>query len=103
MSNLKKIKEPKRARIGFYSAGLCTYWEQFEGLYNCLTGYNRFIEKKLSQWGEVYNFGMVDTEEKGRAAGEFFNKNNVDIVFLMQLPIIQVPVSCRYIRLIRHR
>ena len=56
MSNLKKIKEPKRARIGFYSAGLCTYWEQFEGLYNCLIGYNKFIEKKLSQWGEVYNF-----------------------------------------------
>lgn len=81
MSNLKKIKEPKRARIGFYSAGLCTYWEQFEGLYNCLIGYNKFIEKKLSQWGEVYNFGMVDTEEKGRTAGEFFNKSNVDIVF----------------------
>ena len=24
---------------------------------------------------------MVDTEEKGRTAGEFFNKSNVDIVF----------------------
>ena len=51
MSNLKKIKEPKRARIGFYSAGLCTYWEQFEGLYNCLIGYNKFIEKETQPMG----------------------------------------------------
>lgn len=81
MNSLKKIKEPKKARIGLYSAGLHTYWEQFGGLYDCLMGYNHFIEKRLSQWGDVYNFGMVDTEEKGREAGEFFNKNNVDIVF----------------------
>ena len=81
MSGLTKIKPPKKARIGLYSAGLNTYWGQFEGLYDCLMGYNRFIEKRLSEWGEVFNFGMVDTEEKGREAGEFFNKNNVDIVF----------------------
>ena len=81
MSGLTKIKPPKKVRIGLYSAGLNTYWGQFEGLYDCLMGYNRFIEKRLSEWGEVFNFGMVDTEEKGREAGEFFNKNNVDIVF----------------------
>lgn len=81
MSALLKIKEPRRARIGIYSAGLHTYWGQFEGLYDCLMGYNHFIENRLSVFGEVYNFGMVDTEIKGRAAGEFFNKNNVDIVF----------------------
>lgn len=81
MSGLTKIKPPKKARIGLYSAGLNTYWGQFEGLYDCLMGYNRFIEKRLSEWGEVFNFGMVDTEDKGREAGEYFNKNNVDIVF----------------------
>lgn len=81
MSDLKKIKEPKKARIGLYSAGLHAYWDQFEGLHDCLMGYNQFIEEKLSQWGEVYNFGLVDTEDKGREAGEFFNRNNVDIVF----------------------
>lgn len=81
MSDLKKIKEPKKARIGLYSAGLHAYWDQFEGLHDCLMGYNQFIEEKLSQWGEVYNFGLVDTEDKGREAGEFFNQNNVDIVF----------------------
>lgn len=81
MSKLERIKETKKARIGLYSAGLGAYWSQFEGLQECLIGYNRFIEDKLKNYGEVYNFGLVDTEEKGREAGEFFNKNNVDIVF----------------------
>ncbi len=78
---LEKIKSPKKPRIGLYSAGLHTYWGQFEGLHDCLMGYNRFIEEKLSAFGEVCNFGLVDTEDGGREAGEYFNKNNVDIVF----------------------
>lgn len=81
MSDLKKVKEPKKARIGLYSAGLHAYWEQFKGLRDCLTGYNLFIEERLKEFGEVYNFGLVDTEETGREAGEYFNKHNVDIVF----------------------
>ena len=81
MSELKKLKETKKARIGFYSAGLHAYWEQFDGLYDCLMGYNKFICSRLEAWGEVYDFGMVDTEEKGREAGEYFNRNNVDIIF----------------------
>lgn len=81
MESLKRLKDIKKARIGIYSAGLQTYWAQFAGLYDCLMEYNRFIEHKLSGFGEVYNFGMVDTEEKGRAAGEYFNSRNVDIIF----------------------
>lgn len=77
----KRIKEPKKARIGLYSAGLHTYWDQFEGLLDCLKEYNSFIEKRLSEYGEVFNFGIVDTETGGREAGEYFNRNNVDIVF----------------------
>lgn len=81
MGGLKKLKEPQRPRIGLYSAGLHTYWSQFDGLYDCLMEYNKFIEEKMSEYGDVYNFGMVDTQELGREAGEYFNKNNVDIVF----------------------
>lgn len=81
MSTLSKIKEPKKARIGVYSAGLHAYWDQFAGLLDCLMGYNRFIEGRLKEFGDVYNFGLVDTEEQAREAGEYFNKNNVDIVF----------------------
>ncbi len=81
METDKKLKESKPARIGLYSAGLQTYWGQFEGLYDCLNEYNLFIEQKLSAFGEVYNFGMVDTEDKGRSAGEYFSRQNVDIIF----------------------
>lgn len=81
MKDIKKLKAPKKARIGLYSAGLQAYWDQFKGLRECLLEYNIFLEKKLSQFGQVFNFGLVDTEDKGREAGEFFNKNNVDIVF----------------------
>lgn len=81
MSGSQKIKESKKARIGVYSAGLNAYWDQFAGLRDCLMGYNEFIEKRLSEFGEVYNFGLVDTEDKAREAGEYFNSRNVDIVF----------------------
>jgi len=81
MKQLHKLKASKKARIGLYSAGLYTYWAQFEGLRECLMIYNAFLEEKMSTLGEVFNFGMVDSEDKGREAGEFFNKHNVDIVF----------------------
>ncbi len=75
------IKPAKRARIGLYSAGLNAYWEQFDGLRERLIGYGRFIEQRLSAWGEVSNFGLVDTEATGRQAGEWLQSRNVDIVF----------------------
>jgi L-arabinose isomerase len=44
--------------------------------------YVSFVESKLSAYGDVYNFGMVDDEICGRSAGEYFNMNNVDIIFM---------------------
>ena len=72
-----------KARVGLYSVGLQRYWEQFEGLKERLLGYNAFIEKKMREFGcEVFNFGLVDSDVGAREAGEYFNANNVDIVFL---------------------
>ena len=68
-------------RIGLYSAGLHAYWDQFRGLRERLLGYNAFIAGRLAAWGEVFNFGLVDTETAGREAGEYFNAHNVDIIF----------------------
>lgn len=81
MTEINRLKPIKKARIGLYSAGLNAYWSQFPGLYECLMEYNRFIEEKLSQYGDIFNFGMVDNEEKGKKAGVFFNENDVDIIF----------------------
>ena len=75
-----RIKEAPRARVGLYTAGLHTYWAQFAGLHDRLMGYNRFIADRVSEWGEVYNFGLVDSPEGARAAGEYFTAHNVDII-----------------------
>ncbi len=78
---MDRIKPPKRPRIGLYSIGHPHYWNQFAGLLDRLNGYNAFIEKRLSEWGEVTNAGMIDSEPGSRAAAERFNAANVDILF----------------------
>ncbi|MDQ1908988.1 L-fucose/L-arabinose isomerase family protein [Paenibacillus sp. GD4] len=70
----------KKARIGLYSVGLRAYWDQFPGLRERLIEYGAFIERQVSAWAEVYNYGLVDTEGEGRKAGEWFNERNVDLV-----------------------
>lgn len=81
MTLLGDIKPSKRARIGLYSVGLRAYWEQFPGLRERLTEYGQYIEKRMSAWGDVYNYGLVDTEGEGRKAGEWLNEQQVDLVF----------------------
>lgn len=75
-------KKIKRARIGLYSAGLHAYWAQFEGLEARLKGYNSFIEKRIGEFGDVFNYGLVDTPIAGQKAGEYFNASQVDMIFV---------------------
>ena len=72
----------KKLKIGLYSAGLRAYWAQFEGLRDRIAGYNRFIEKRLSQYGEVYDFGIVDNADVSEDAADYFRSNCVDVIFL---------------------
>ncbi|WP_235886312.1 L-fucose/L-arabinose isomerase family protein [Paenibacillus cymbidii] len=81
MTELMPVKAPKKPRIGLYHIGLYPYWAQFPGLRERLAAYSRFIEQRIAAWAEVYNYGLVDTEFGGRAAGEWFNARNVDLVF----------------------
>lgn len=72
-----------KARIGVYTVGLKQYWTQFAGLKERLIGYNEFIAEKMREMGaEVCNAGLVDDERRAREAGEYFNAQNVDIVFV---------------------
>ena len=73
----------RKARIGLYTTGLKAYWPQFKGLRERLEGYGRFIEQELVAGGdvEVFNFGLVDCSDSGIAAGEYFQRNLVDVVF----------------------
>lgn len=81
MSVLPLIKPPKRPRVGLYSVGLRAYWDQFPGLRERLMEYGKFIEQRMSAWGEVHNYGLVDNESEGRKAGEWMNAHHVDILF----------------------
>ena len=75
-------KPLKKPRIGLYTIGLAAYWPQFPGLRERLLEYGSFIESKITAMNaEVYNYGMVDTEQSGLAAGEYFNRCNVDLIF----------------------
>ncbi|WP_301170914.1 L-fucose/L-arabinose isomerase family protein [Brevibacillus nitrificans] len=81
MTILQPIKPIKKARIGLYTIGLAAYWKQFPGLRERLLEYGRFMQTKMSEYGEVFFYGLVDTEAEGRAAGEWFNEKNVDLIF----------------------
>lgn len=72
----------KNVRIGLYSAGLRAYWSQFKGLKERLIGYNRFIEEKLSSYGTVCNFGLIDDASEVNEAIGYFASEQVDIIFL---------------------
>lgn len=78
---LPPIKPARKPRIGLYSTGLRAYWAQFPGLRERLIAYGQHIARRLSEWAEVVNFGLVDTEGEGRRAGEWFQAQNVDLVF----------------------
>ncbi len=98
---INPIKATRKARLGLYSIGHPHYWNQFEGLHDRLVGYGKFIEDRLSAWGEVHNFGMVDDETKARKAGEWFNAQNIDILFChastysMSTAVLPVAQICR--------
>jgi L-arabinose isomerase len=79
---MHKLKETKKPRIGIYTMGLKSYWTQFEGLRERIISYGEFITEKVSEMeAEVFFYGLVDCAEEGKKAGEYFNSNNVDLIF----------------------
>ena len=82
-------------KIGLYSCGLNTYWDQFKGLKERLIGYGKFIENKMkNEYGvTVCNYGLVDSFEKGRECGEYFLKENVSLIF-MHVATYSVSSNC---------
>lgn len=92
-------------KTGLFSIGLDTYWPQFDGLLDNLTGYHNHISDKLTDMGaDLIDAGMVDNPEKAQDAARLFKTEDVDIIFLFistyalsstVLPVVQkakVPV-----------
>jgi len=101
MTLFPPIKPAKRPRVGLYSIGHEHYWNQFEGLLDRLLDYNRFIEQRMMEGGDVCNVGMIDGEAKARAAAEALNAANVDLIFChaatyaMSASHIEIARHCR--------
>ena len=72
-----------RPRIGLFGIGLDTYWPQFDGLLQRLTGYQKTIAQRISELGaDLVDVGMVDSPTKARAAASQIRRGEVDMVFL---------------------
>lgn len=70
-------------KVGLFGIGLDTYWGQFNGLLNNLTGYQKKIKNRIAALGaEVIDAGMVDNPEKAQSAAAFLKSSDVEIVFL---------------------
>ncbi|RLG23403.1 hypothetical protein DRN85_09410 [Methanosarcinales archaeon] len=74
-----------RPRIGLLPTGHLIYWGQFPGLKEMgLNMYEKYLQR-LGQIGEVISPGLIDTKEKAWEAGKFFQKENIDILFVLPL------------------
>lgn len=70
-------------RVGLFGIGLDSYWPQFPGLRDRLTGFLDRVGRKIEESGVlVVNLGLIDTPEKSVAAGHDFRKADVDLIFL---------------------
>lgn len=92
-------------KAGIFCIGLDTYWPQFDGLLENLTGYHKEIHDRVAGMGvDLVDAGMVDSVEKAGQAGALFNSEDVELIFLFistyalshtVLPVVQktkVPV-----------
>ncbi len=89
-----------KARIGVFNAGFGRYWPQFPGLKEQLEAYRIEFEDKLRELDvEVVSAGLVDDVDSGRRAGDFFAKENVDLIFCSVTTYVQsafvLPVAQR--------
>lgn len=89
-----------RARIGIFNVGFHRYWPQFPGLREELDGYRTEFEDSVRNLGvDVISAGLVDTVESGRAAGDFFARNDADLIICFVTTYVQsafvLPVAQR--------
>ena len=72
-----------KTRIGCFSTGLNTYWDQFEGLLANLERYSASIVSRIRESGdvEVVDLGMVDSPQKASEAALRVKASGVDLLF----------------------
>jgi L-arabinose isomerase len=89
------------ARVGLYYVGLSAYWEQFPGLRDRLELYGAFVRDRIGAHAKVSDFGFVDSDQKALQAGEYFNRENIDLLvcyaatYAASAAHIAVPQICK--------
>ena len=69
--------------VGLCGIGLEAYWPQFDGLRSRLEEYLHQAHQQLERAeAAVENLGMIDTPQKGRAAGHTCRKADVDLLVI---------------------
>lgn len=75
--------EKNEFKVGLFGIGLDTYWPQFEGLKERLSGYMQQVARRLQRPGvSVVDLGLIDSPEKAVSAGHAFRRADVDLIFL---------------------
>ncbi|WP_159471178.1 arabinose isomerase [Dyadobacter sp. 3J3] len=70
-------------KIGLFGIGLDTYWPQFEGLKQRLSGYLQIVEQSLEKpYTSVINLGIIDNAQHAIKAGHQFRQADVEIIFI---------------------
>ena len=94
------MKDDKQLRIGLFGIGLDTYWPQFEGLKDRLTGYLRTLHGMLEKAdAEVINAGLIDNIDSAFEAGHKLRQADVDIIFLY---VTTYALSSTVLPVVRH-
>jgi L-arabinose isomerase len=81
-----------RPRIGLLPTGHFYYWDQFPRLKEMGQRMYKRLRAHLEEIGEVVSPELVDTEERARKAGEFFQQQDLDI--LLVFPFGYTPGMC---------
>lgn len=92
-------KNKRTAKIATFGVGHAIYWSQFEGLLDNLMKYHsEFIDMLAENDVEIYDFGMVDSSEKGYEVAAKINAANVDVIMCNMLTYATSSVFAPIIR-----
>ena len=67
-------------KIGLFGIGLAAYWTQFKGLKQRLQSYQRLVARRLGEFCEVMDAGLVDTVPRAVGVGDLFARESVELV-----------------------
>ena len=90
MINLKQ--RMVKPRIGLLPIGHFYYWEQFPELKGMGLSMYAKLQKNLEKIGNIIATELVDIIDKAQKAGEFFLKQNIDILLIF--PFGYTPSMC---------